>query len=72
MKVAVFSTKPYDQEYFEQYRKSHNFAFTYFETPLNCDTANLTSGFDALCVFVNDKVDNDTIKRKEKHVTRKQ
>ena len=62
MKIAVFSTKPYDQEYFERYRSSHNFELTYFETPLNCDTANLTSGFNVACVFVNDRVDNKTVK----------
>ncbi|MFT5384883.1 MAG: D-lactate dehydrogenase [Saprospiraceae bacterium] len=62
MKIAVFSTKPYDQEYFERYSDSHNFEFTFFETPLNRDTANLTSGFNVACVFVNDKVDKETVK----------
>ena len=62
MKIAVFSTKPYDQEYFERYRNSHNFEFTFFETPLNSDTANLTSGYNVACVFVNDKVDKETVK----------
>jgi len=61
MKVAVFSTKPYDEEYFEQYGKSDSLAFTFFETPLNSSTANLTSGFEVVCVFVNDKVDRNTI-----------
>ncbi len=61
MKVAVFSTKPYDQEYFELYQKDHDFEFTFFETQLNNDTANLTSGFDVTCVFVNDKVNRETI-----------
>ncbi|NND33482.1 MAG: 2-hydroxyacid dehydrogenase [Saprospiraceae bacterium] len=62
MKIAVFSTKPYDQEYFERYSQSHGLDFTFFETSLNSDTANLTSGFDVACVFVNDKVDDATIK----------
>ena len=62
MKVAVFSTKPYDQEYFERYEESHNFEFTFFETALNSVTANLSSGFHAVCVFVNDTVDDETVK----------
>lgn len=62
MKIAVFSTKSYDQEYFEKYRKVHDYSFTFFETSLNKETANLTSGFDVVCVFVNDRVDNNTIK----------
>lgn len=61
MRTAMFSTKSYDQEYFEKYSKDHSHSFTFFETPLNKDTANLTIGFDIVCVFVNDKIDKDTI-----------
>lgn len=61
MKIAVFSTKPYDKEYFDRYSGNHNFEFTFFETALNYNTATLTSGFDVACVFVNDKVDDRTI-----------
>ncbi len=60
-KVAVFSTKPYDQEYFERYASKDELQFTYFDSPLNRDTANLASGFEVICVFVNDKVDKETI-----------
>jgi D-lactate dehydrogenase len=67
MKIAVFSTKPYDQEYFEKYMESHNFEFTFFETQLNKTTANLTVGYNVVCVFVNDKVDDDTIKILQKN-----
>jgi D-lactate dehydrogenase len=61
MKVAVFSTKSFDQEYFEKHKKNHHFDFFYFETHLNKDTASLTKGFEVVCVFVNDKIDEDTI-----------
>ncbi|MEM1320850.1 MAG: 2-hydroxyacid dehydrogenase [Bacteroidota bacterium] len=61
MNVAMFSTKPYDQEYFEAYNEAYGFAITYFETPLNSHTVNLTSGFEAVCVFVNDRIDAETI-----------
>ncbi|NNK12227.1 MAG: 2-hydroxyacid dehydrogenase [Flavobacteriaceae bacterium] len=61
MKVAVFSTKPYDQDYFERYAKNEDLSFTYFDSPLNRDTANLASGFGVICVFVNDTVDKETI-----------
>ncbi len=63
MKIAVFSTKPYDKEYFDRYSDNHNLEFTFFETALNYSTSNLTSGFDVVCVFVNDKVDSGTIDR---------
>ncbi|PTM13945.1 MAG: hydroxyacid dehydrogenase [Bacteroidetes bacterium] len=70
MKIAVFSTKPYDQEYFERHNKNADFEFTYFETTLNSRTANLTAGFDVVCVFVNDQVDEDTIKKMVDHGVR--
>jgi D-lactate dehydrogenase len=62
MKIAVFSTKPYDERYFEKYRETHQHHFVYFETALHRDTANLSNGFDVVCVFVNDKICKETIK----------
>ena len=62
MRIAVFSTKSYDKEYFQKYSKSYDFEFFYFENSLNRDSANLAKGFDAVCVFVNDMVDADTVK----------
>jgi D-lactate dehydrogenase len=62
MKIAVFSTKSYDQEYFESYNKAYGFEFSYFETSLHSHTARLAQGFDIVCVFVNDTVDENTIK----------
>ena len=61
MKIAVFSTKSYDQEYFENYSIDSQYTFSFFETALNKDTASLTNGFDAVCIFVNDSVDKNTI-----------
>lgn len=62
MRIAVFSTKSYDQEYFEKYNGEYNYKFTYFETALKASTANLTNGFDAVCIFVNDIIDKETLK----------
>ncbi|MCH4824397.1 2-hydroxyacid dehydrogenase [Gramella lutea] len=62
MKIAVFSTKPYDQEYFENFNDKKDFEFTFFETSLNQVTADLANGFNVVCVFVNDHIDDKTIK----------
>lgn len=57
MKVAVFSTKPYDEEFLEQANgKSHRHDLVFFEARLNEATASLAKGFEAVCVFVNDQV----------------
>ncbi|MFK7932480.1 MAG: 2-hydroxyacid dehydrogenase [Saprospiraceae bacterium] len=61
MKVALFSNKPYDQNYFEQYNQSFQFSITYFETALDINTVNLTKGFEVVCIFVNDSADKEVI-----------
>jgi D-lactate dehydrogenase len=62
MKVAFFSTKSYDKEYFNRFNIDNLHALTFFEVPLNRQTASLTDGFEAVCVFVNDTLDQETIK----------
>ncbi|MBE9464556.1 2-hydroxyacid dehydrogenase [Dyadobacter subterraneus] len=61
MKVAFFSTKSYDKEYFNRFNDDNLHEITFFEVPLNNQTAGLTTGFEAVCVFVNDKIDEETI-----------
>ncbi len=63
MKVAVFSTKSYDRQYLDSNNKSFRHQLTYFEAPLNESTTNLTQGFDAVCLFVNDRVDKATAEK---------
>jgi D-lactate dehydrogenase len=64
MKVAVFSTHSYDRQFFEQFNSllPNPHELVYFETRLNTKTAPLASGFPAICIFVNDQVDPDTLK----------
>ena len=61
MKVAFFDAKPYDLPSFEKYGKDGGICFKYFETKLNADTAELASGFDGVCIFVNDTADATVI-----------
>jgi len=56
MKIAFFDTKPYDKPSFDRFGEQNGIKFKYFETKLNEDTAELASGFDGVCVFVNDTV----------------
>jgi len=60
MKIAFFSTQPYDKEYFERYNKQHEVIF--FEAQLNEQTVNLAKGSEAICAFVNDKLNAAVIK----------
>ncbi|MDX1620410.1 MAG: NAD(P)-dependent oxidoreductase, partial [Nitriliruptorales bacterium] len=61
MHVTVFSTKPYDRDYLEEANKDHEHELRFLETRLHSDTASLAHGAEAVCVFVNDTVDEDTI-----------
>jgi len=62
-KLAVFDAKPYDRAFFEEENKKYGFSITFFEEKLRTPTANLAAGFDAVCAFVNDDLDEEVIRR---------
>ena len=55
-KVAMFDTKAYDKQYFEKLNEGR-YEFHYFENRLTEETVSLTKGFDVVCAFVNDELD---------------
>ncbi len=57
IKIAFFDAKDYDIASFEKANASEEFEIKFYETKLSGDTVNLASGYDAVCVFVNDAVD---------------
>ncbi|RUO35881.1 2-hydroxyacid dehydrogenase [Aliidiomarina sanyensis] len=61
MKIAFFSSKTYDQNSFTLANAGHAHAMTFFEAPLNADTASMAQGFPAVCVFVNDVVNRPVL-----------
>ena len=63
MKVAFFSTKSYDKEYFDQVNSDGHYQFSYFEASLNAATTVLAKGHNTVCLFVNDKADKQTIEQ---------
>jgi D-lactate dehydrogenase len=52
MKIAFFSTQPYDRTYFEKYSEHHS--VSYFTERLRSSTVNLAQGHEVVCAFVND------------------
>lgn len=54
MKVAVYSTKHYDQKYLEQVNTHYGFELIFFDFLLSEVTAKNADGCDAVCIFVND------------------
>ena len=56
MKIAFFSTKSYDIEYFEKFNTNFQHELHFFETRLNEKTVNLIDNQAVVCVFVNDNL----------------
>lgn len=61
MKVTFFSAKPYDKESFNKQNEKFGFELEYFETHLGPHIINAVEKTDAVCVFVNDKVNAQVI-----------
>jgi D-lactate dehydrogenase len=60
-KLALFDTKPYDEEAFEAANTTYGFDITYFEPRLTLETALLADGFPAICLFVHDIVTKELV-----------
>jgi len=57
MRIAVFSSKPYDRASLTSANAAHGHALEFFDASLTPQTCGLAVGFEAVCVFVNDQVD---------------
>lgn len=57
--IAFFDAKPYDKEWFDKYNK--NYDIRYYVGRLRPENAKLAEGAKAVCVFVNDDVNEKTI-----------
>lgn len=65
MKVSVFSAKPYDKKYLGNVlaakHADSNIELIFHEFALDKDTVSIVDGADAICVFVNDTVDEEVL-----------
>lgn len=61
VKILFYDTKEYDRELFDEYNTKYKFKIKYLETKLNSETAPLAKGYDAVCIFVNDMADKETL-----------
>ncbi|MFA5104577.1 MAG: 2-hydroxyacid dehydrogenase [Candidatus Margulisiibacteriota bacterium] len=62
IKIALFDAKPYDIDFFNEANRKYGFSIKYFADILTCDNVLIARGFDAVCCFVNDKIDTKVIK----------
>lgn len=61
--VAFYDTKPYDREYFERAPKVSGLRRQFHEFRLTSETAASVDGAQAVCVFVNDRLDAPCLKQ---------
>ncbi len=61
MKIAFFDTKPYDKEIFEKINQNFGFEIKYFKNHLSSESSVMASGYDVVCVFVNDLISEDVV-----------
>lgn len=61
MKVAFFSTQSYDRHYFDEVNQQYVYTLVYLDAALTPETAVLAKGCDAVCIFVNDQADLETL-----------
>ena len=70
MKIAFFSTQKYDKDFFLKENDRFNFDLVFFEVHLKQETLELAKGYEAICVFVNDKIDQPMLKELHKNGTK--
>lgn len=63
MHVGVFSTQPYDREPLERANREPGHQLSFLEPRLGPDTAELGAQFEAVCVFVNDRLSRPVLER---------
>jgi len=61
MKIAFFSTKPYDRDYFDKINQDFGHDLTYFEPALSSTTKSLAKDFEGVCAFVNDELNREIL-----------
>ncbi|WP_114784343.1 2-hydroxyacid dehydrogenase [Botryobacter ruber] len=61
MNITFFSSKPYDQQFFQEANQAYNYHLKFLEPHLHKSTAVLAKGTDVVCVFVNDAVNAEVL-----------
>ena len=63
MKIAMFSTKSYDESSFSRINNKYQFECQYFNFQLTESTAPIANGSDVVCAFVNDDLSAPVLKQ---------
>lgn len=61
MKIAFYSYKSYDKEWFDRHLEDSGFEIDYFRVKLDGNTAHYAKGADVVCAFVNDDLSKEVV-----------
>ena len=61
MRVAVFSTQPYDRQFLDRANARQRHQWVYLEPRLDASTVAAAAGAGAVCAFVNDRLDAEVL-----------
>lgn len=61
MRLAVFSTKAHDRAFLDAANGRHGHELVFLSPRLTAETRTLARGYPAICIFVNDRLDAETI-----------
>lgn len=61
MKIIFFSAQSYDKTFFNKHNKAFNFKLEFFDTHFGPHIVHAITAAEAVCVFVNDKVNAEVI-----------
>lgn len=61
MKILFYSAKAYDRVFFEAVNSATTHALQFIEVRLSPQTCELARGYDAVCVFVNDQLNDEVL-----------
>ncbi len=70
MKIALFSAKAYDRDYFELANQRFGYDVDYFDVRLDTRTTPLAQGVPVVCAFVNDDLSRPVLTELAAHGTR--
>lgn len=63
MKIAFYSFKSYDKEWFDNQLPGTGLEINYFQDELDLETAHYAKGCDVVCAFVNDKLNREVLEK---------
>jgi D-lactate dehydrogenase len=61
MKLAIFSALDFEREFFDAANESFHHDLVYYRERLHEETARMAAGFEAVCAFIADELDEATL-----------